>query len=156
MILLDHLILRVRNLAASLPFYRDILGFAHEGKMAPFESIRINPHLTLDLMQDEPRDTLHLAFSLPRQDFDAVHARLRKYNIAYGNSPFDRSGAAPAPAQGARGMAFALYFYDPDRHNLEIRCYEATASRCLSPGIESRMIKDVRGCTGMYGNTALR
>ncbi|MES2041955.1 MAG: hypothetical protein V4495_29425, partial [Pseudomonadota bacterium] len=64
-----------------------------------------------------------LAFSLSRTDFDAVHARLVAMNIPYGSAPFDRNGGPVAQSQGARGMADAWYFYDPDEHNIEIRCY---------------------------------
>jgi len=37
MISLDHTILRIRNPAKSISFYRQVLGFKHEGKVGPFE-----------------------------------------------------------------------------------------------------------------------
>lgn len=118
---LDHLILPVRDAAASARFYRDVLGFAHEGRRGPFEVVRVNADLTLDLMQRTPPEGTHLAFHLDREAFDAVRERLVERGIAYGAGPFDRDGRVAANDYGARGNALALYFYDPDRHNLEIR-----------------------------------
>ncbi|KAF0815097.1 hypothetical protein IGB42_00174 [Andreprevotia sp. IGB-42] len=40
MISLDHTILHVRNQAASLHFYRQILGLQHTGRAGPFEVLR--------------------------------------------------------------------------------------------------------------------
>ncbi|UHQ18833.1 hypothetical protein LVB87_11640 [Lysobacter sp. KIS68-7] len=125
MIALDHMILRVRNAAKSVAFYRQILAFAHEGKAGPFDILRVHEGLTLDLMEQVPQDQVHLAFCLERAAFDAAHRRLIQLSIPYGNGPFDRSGGLPAKSLGARGMADALYFHDPDAHNIEIRTYES-------------------------------
>ncbi len=124
MITVDHIILRVRNSAASVHFYQEVLGFRHEGSEDPFEIVRVNEGLTLDLLNTTPRDPVHLAFRLDRTGFDAVHRRLVERSIAFGSTPFDRSGGPLTKSQGARGMADAWYFYDPDGHNLEVRCYE--------------------------------
>lgn len=124
MISLDHLIVHVTNPAASVQFYRDILGFHHEGRAGPFEIVRVNPGLTLDLMQSVPNTQAHLAFSVDRPTFDAVLERLRERAIPFGGEVFERDGRVAANAFGARGMADAVYFYDPDRHNLELRVYD--------------------------------
>jgi len=124
MVTLDHIILRVRDPAASVHFYQKVLNFRHEGRAGPFELIRVNENLTLDLMAEIPRDPAHLAFCLDRTGFDAVHRRLGELSIAFGGTPFDRSGGPSAKSLGARGMADAWYFYDPDGHNLEVRSYE--------------------------------
>ena len=77
---LDHLILHVNDLDASVDFYTRILGFAHEGTQGPFAVLRVSPDFTLQL--------------------------------------------APWGAEaGARGLAKAIYFSDPNQHLLEIRCY---------------------------------
>ena len=118
---LDHLILPVSDATQSARFYRDVLGFTHEGRRGPFDVVRVNAQLTLDLMQRTPPDSMHLAFHLDRAAFDAVHERLVARGIAYGAGPFERDGRIAANDYGARGNALALYFYDPDGHNLEIR-----------------------------------
>ncbi|MES2102516.1 MAG: VOC family protein [Pseudomonadota bacterium] len=120
---LDHTILLVRNQAESVEFYRQVMGFGHEGKAGPFEVMRINTGFTLDLLQQAPADPVHLAFSVDPATFDAVHKRLIQHNIPFGGDTFQRDGRIAANPFGARGMADALYFYDPDRHNLELRVY---------------------------------
>ncbi len=124
MVTLDHIILRVRDPAASARFYQDVLGFLLDGNAGPFELVRVNESLTLDLMREPPQDLMHLAFCLDRASFDAVHTRLCERSIAFGSTPFGRSGGPLSKSLGARGMADAWYFYDPDGHNLEVRSYE--------------------------------
>jgi glyoxylase I family protein len=123
MVTLDHIILRVRDPVASAHFYQEVLGFRHEGREGPFELVRVNESFTLDLMGETPRDPVHLAFCLDRASFEAVHRHLGERSIAFGSTPFDRKGGPLAKSQGARGMADAWYFYDPDGHNLEVRSY---------------------------------
>jgi len=125
MVILDHIILRVSDPTASARFYQEVLGFRREGRAGPFEVVRVNESFTLDLMGETPRDLVHLAFCLDRVSFDAVHRNLGERSILFGSTPFDRKGGPPAKSQGARGMADAWYFYDPDGHNLEVRSYES-------------------------------
>lgn len=120
MIALDHLILRVRRSAASVEFYTRTLGFVDEGRRGPFEALRVDAGLVLDLLEGDVRDTMHLAFRLGRGEFDAARQRLLDLGIAFGGGPFERDGRSGL-ALGAAGMAEALYFYDPDGHNIEIR-----------------------------------
>jgi len=47
---LDHLILAVHDLEASLAFYRDVFGFEAEGEDGPFTVVRVTP----DLMRLSP------------------------------------------------------------------------------------------------------
>lgn len=131
--LLDHTVLRTSNKKDSARFYERILGFRHEGEVAPFEVLRINEHFTLDLIQQEPRDAIHLAFAMDGEEFDDVISRLKSNGIPFGNGPHDRSNTEPAPALGARGIANALYFDDPDGHILEIRRYAPPGAGKLNP-----------------------
>jgi len=87
--------------------------------------LRVHERFTLDLMEQAPRDQVHLAFCLERAAFEAIHRRLIQLNIPFGNGPFDRTRGPAAKSLGARGMADSLYFYDPDEHNIEIRTYES-------------------------------
>src|SRR5262245_24152511 len=95
-VLLDHLVLRVRSLSESIRFYQEVLGFRHEGSDGPFEVIRVNEQLILDLIAEPPRDKLHLALALARADFEAVVKRLIDQKVPYGNGPFARDGGPPA------------------------------------------------------------
>jgi catechol 2,3-dioxygenase-like lactoylglutathione lyase family enzyme len=126
MITLDHTVLRVRDLEASIRFYQDVLGFKHEGRLDPLEIIRVHEGFTIDLVESDPTDPIHYAFCMGRQSFNEVYARLKRLNIPFGNGPHTRdNGQPPAKWAGAKGMADALYFDDPSGHIIEIRTYEA-------------------------------
>ncbi|MBI3432038.1 MAG: VOC family protein [Hydrogenophilales bacterium] len=123
MICLDHLILRVRSTPDAVEFYNQVLGFKHVGRAGPFEVVRVSPSLTIDLMQEEPKGPVHLAFSLDNASFYGLHSRLISRNIPFGGDVFVRDGLIAENPFGARGLAKAFYFYDPDGHNLEARLY---------------------------------
>ena len=123
MLQLDHLILRVADPAASVRFYRQILSLEHESAPASFEVLRINEDCVIDLLAEAPTETVHLAFSLGRQAFETVRERLQASGVAFGSAAFIRDGRV-ARQYGARGWADALYFHDPDRHNIEARTYD--------------------------------
>jgi glyoxylase I family protein len=118
---IDHMILRVSDTAQSIQFYEEVLGFRHEGRAGPFEVVRVSEGFTLDLLAQPPDMHLHLAFRVDQSHFERVMVQLRERRIPFGGSHMDRSGSQPQPQFGARGMALACYFEDPDGHNLEIR-----------------------------------
>lgn len=123
---LDHFILEVQDLDASMAFYTDVLGFTAAGKDGPFTVIRVNADLVMLLVSHAPQAPEHYAFAMSHQEFDAVFARIRTAGIAYGPS-FNTVGSNVGPGEeaGARGLAPTLYFNDPSAHLLEIRCYDA-------------------------------
>ena len=125
MAVLDHLILKVNERAESVRFYRDVLGFAYEGDREPFAVLRVSPELTLQLAAWGTEGGEHLAFALPRAEFDAVFERVRSGGIAFGDS-FHAvgNGKGPGVESGSRGDAASVYFFDPNRHLIEIRHYE--------------------------------
>jgi catechol 2,3-dioxygenase-like lactoylglutathione lyase family enzyme len=122
---LDHLILPVGDVDASLRFYTGVLGLTHEGERAPFTIVRVAPDLTIQLAPWGTTGGQHLAFAMPRSDFDAVFERVRAAGIDYGDA-FDSVGNGRGPGEevGARGAGASLYFFDPNRHLIEIRHYE--------------------------------
>jgi catechol 2,3-dioxygenase-like lactoylglutathione lyase family enzyme len=122
--ILDHLILKVNDLEASLRFYEQVLGFSAEGQDGPFTIVRAGPDCQLQLAPWGTPGMEHYAFAVTRAEFDAIFARIREAGIPYGPT-FDSVGSntGPGTESGARGVAPTLYFNDPNRHLLEIRTY---------------------------------
>ncbi len=122
---LDHLILNVSDARASAEFYARILGFTNEGKDGPFSVIRVNDALTLQLSARGTSGGEHLAFAMTRAEFEASFARIRESGAPYGDA-FSTVGTQKGPGDesGARGVGKALYFFDPDKHLIEIRHYD--------------------------------
>lgn len=102
-----------------------MLGFTHEGEDGPFTVVRVNEAFTLQLAPWGTSGGEHLAFAMTRAEFEAAFARIRESGIAYGDA-FDSVGSQKEPGEelGARGMGKALYFFDPNKHLLEIRHYD--------------------------------
>src|SRR5438552_4879317 len=111
---IDHLILKVNEISASVDFYVDVLGFTLEGEDGPFTVIRVNEDFTLLLAPWGTGGNEHLAFALSRQAFDQAFARMKEKGIPYGDS-FHTVGnnSGPGVESGARGPAPALYMNDP-------------------------------------------
>ena len=122
---LDHLILAVNDVTASIDFYTAILGFEYEGDREPFSVIRVNPDLILQLAPWQTPGGEHLAFDMPRSEFDAVFNRVRSGGLKFGDS-FHSVGnmLAPGNEPGAQGPGDVVYFFDPSQHLIEIRCSE--------------------------------
>jgi catechol 2,3-dioxygenase-like lactoylglutathione lyase family enzyme len=121
---LDHMILPVADLQATIDFFTNVLGCAYEGERDPFSVIRVTPDLTLQLAPWGTDGGWHLAFALPRADFDAAFERVKSARIPYGDS-FHAVGNMQGPGveAGSRGDGESVYFFDPNRHLIEIRYY---------------------------------
>jgi catechol 2,3-dioxygenase-like lactoylglutathione lyase family enzyme len=122
---LDHLILKVNDLAASVKFYTEVLGFVVEGTDGPFTVVRAGPDFQLQLAPWGTPGFEHYAFAVSKSEFEAIFTRIKAAGIAHGPA-FDAVGANTQPGEeaGARGLAPTLYFNDPNKHLLEIRTYE--------------------------------
>jgi catechol 2,3-dioxygenase-like lactoylglutathione lyase family enzyme len=122
---LDHMILPVADIGASIEFYTNVLACTYEGEREPFSVIRVTPDLTLQLAPWGTDGGIHLAFAMPRVEFDAAFDRVKAAGIPYGDS-FHAVGNMQPPGEepGSRGAGKALYFFDPNRHLIEIRHYE--------------------------------
>jgi catechol 2,3-dioxygenase-like lactoylglutathione lyase family enzyme len=123
---LDHLILDVADVEASLAFYTSIFGFTDGGADGPFRVMRVNADAIILLARRPPASPQHLAFAMTRGEFDAVLSRVRVANVPYGDA-FDRvgTGRGPGDESGARGASKSIYLFDPDHHLLEILYYDA-------------------------------
>jgi len=124
--LIDHIIVKVNDLQASVAFYTEVLGFQNEGTDSPFTVVRIGPDCQLQLAPWGTAGFEHYAFSVSRREFDQIVGRIKEAGIAYGPT-FDSVGAniGPGEESGARGRAPTLYFNDPSKHLLGIRSYDA-------------------------------
>jgi catechol 2,3-dioxygenase-like lactoylglutathione lyase family enzyme len=122
---LDHMILPVADLGPSIEFFTKIMGCTYEGEREPFSVIRVTPDLTLQLAPWGTEGGMHLAFALPRDEFEATFGRVKRAGIPYGDS-FHTVGNMQGPGDeaGSRGVGRAVYFFDPNRHLIEIRHYE--------------------------------
>jgi catechol 2,3-dioxygenase-like lactoylglutathione lyase family enzyme len=121
---LDHMILPVAELQPSIDFYTSILGCTYEGETEPFSVIRVTPDFTLQLAPWGTEGGWHLAFALPRAEFDAAFDRVKAAAIPYGDS-FHAVGNMQGPGMepGSRGDGESVYFFDPNQHLIEIRHY---------------------------------
>lgn len=121
---LDHLILKVNDLEASVRFYVEIMGFAQAGRDGPFTVIKAGPDCQLQLAPWGTPGFEHYAFAVTPAEFDAILARIQAAGLGYGPS-FDAVGTNKGPGReaGARGPGPTLYFNDPNEHLIEIRTY---------------------------------
>jgi len=121
---LDHIILKVNDLESSIAFYTEILGFRLEGTDGPFTVIRVNRDFQIQLAPWGTPGLEHYAFAVSPAAFDEIFSRIKVAGIDHGPT-FDGVGSNLGPGEeaGARGIGKTLYFNDPNRHLLEIRCY---------------------------------
>lgn len=122
---LDHLILHVNDAEESCRFYTEILGLTDEGKRQPFTVLRVTSDFTIQLAPWGTKGGEHLAFAMPRVEFEDVFRRIREGGIEFGDS-FHSVGNKNGPGEedGARGPGASLYLFDPNKHLIEIRYYE--------------------------------
>lgn len=124
---LDHVVLRVRDVAASLRFYVDLLGGSVEREIAALGllQIRLGAHLVDLVPVDSPlgrhggpapgeqgRNLDHFALQLRRFDEGALRARLE----AHGVTPGDVGSR-----YGAQGQGPSMYVKDPDGNVVELK-----------------------------------
>ena len=125
MAMLDHLILKVNDVEASVRFYTEVMGFGDEGADGPFRVIRVNPEMTMQLAPWGTEGGEHLAFALGRDEFEATFGRIRASGLPYGDSFHDVGNmAGPGTSSGLAGSGPTVYLFDPSQHLIEIRHYE--------------------------------
>ena len=123
----DHTNWRVRDVDASLSFYRDVLGLEpfgleeyHRGER-PLVSLRISDDFILHLTPDPKFERGptggydHLALVVEGAQPDELVAHLREENVEV-ERQFES-------ITGARGEGPALYLRDPDGYRIELKFY---------------------------------
>ena len=124
---LDHFVLRVRDLDASLRFYRDVLGLPiqfldeYRAGTRPFVSARVGEQL-IDLVPDptynpdEGKRTggfLHCCVEI-----DGHLQQIISWLKARGVAVLEDQ---PVRRMGARGMGLSIYVTDPDGYVVELK-----------------------------------
>jgi catechol 2,3-dioxygenase-like lactoylglutathione lyase family enzyme len=121
---LDHTIVPVRDRKEAVEFYTRIFGFEDLGEVGPFLAVRVNDTLNLDFRQSDDFRSIHYAFAMEPEEFEATFARVRQSGIPYGDGPSNLTNMkGPGMTTGAKGMGKAVYFKDPSGHVLEIKTY---------------------------------
>ncbi len=124
----DHIVLRVRDLGASLAFYEGLLGLEvvgreeHAAGLRPFVSVLVDTQL-IDLWPDESYDPalgtqagglFHFCIRVDNDLESEIVPELRSAGI-------EMLEEAPAVRFGATGYGKSIYIRDPDDHMVELK-----------------------------------
>jgi catechol 2,3-dioxygenase-like lactoylglutathione lyase family enzyme len=113
---LDHVVLRVRDQAASERFYTEVLGCTrdHVNERVRLVQLRFGAHL-IDLLPGErgPDGMDHFCLSITCDDLSGLADSLRARGVAVEGSVVER--------RGAFGTVPSLYLRDPDGYLIELK-----------------------------------
>ena len=128
---IDHVVLRVADMARMVAFYRDALGMAVERELHAYGLVQLRAGASLlDLVdtnvagggiaQGEARDLDHLCFRVDPFDAEAIARALAPFGIDAGDA-VDR--------YGAEGIGPSIYLTDPEGNRLELKGPAHTPAR---------------------------
>ena len=121
---LDHTIVPTIDREKSVEFYTRIFGFENLGEVGPFLAVRVNDTFNLDFRNSDDFRSIHYAFAMDADEFDAAFTKIKESGIPYGDGPRDQENMkGPGMTAGALGQGKAVYFKDPSGHVLEIKTY---------------------------------
>jgi catechol 2,3-dioxygenase-like lactoylglutathione lyase family enzyme len=112
---LNHFIVPAHDKQRSARFLADILGLQVGEQWGPFIPVRVGP-VTIDFEDAGEIRSMHLAFLVNEEEFDAAHSRLRHNEVPTYADPFRRVPGRINHLYGGRGV----YFDDPDGHFFEL------------------------------------
>lgn len=114
---LNHTIVATHDKTQSAAFLAEMLGLAPPAPFGPFMTVTAANDVTLDYL-DVPGDIYpaHYAFLLSEAEFDEVLDRIQRRGVTYWADPHHHRPGEINRRDGGR----AIYFEDPDGHNLEI------------------------------------
>lgn len=108
-ITLNHTIVPTTDNEGDADFLAALLGVERlppSGREGHFAPVRVNPGLTLDFMTVPAPSPVHLAFEVDADEFDAILARVRGWEVPYGSSPADPTNGRTDHPLVARGFFF--------------------------------------------------
>lgn len=114
---IDHVVLRVRDLAAMVHFYEQALGFNVERRLERISLVQMRAGASmLDLVAGERADGTpnmdHLCFRVEPFDRDAIVRQLALFGISVGET---------VERYGAEGNGPSVYFHDPEGNQIELK-----------------------------------
>ena len=127
---MDHIVLRCRDVDASLRFYNEVLGMEilrlddFKAGNVRFPSARLNADTIIDFFPspDQPpigkdgiKNQDHFCMVIEPQDMEALKSQCMSLGIEVQQGPGTR--------WGAHGNGTSLYIYDPDDNVVELRHY---------------------------------
>lgn len=121
---IDHFVLTVADLEATLNFYERVLGFerrlqAEKPAALHFGSQKINVHQAQHTFEPKARNPTMGAGDfclITRQPIADVQAKIQAEGVAIEVGPVAR--------EGAQGKMTSIYFRDPDGNLVEIASYD--------------------------------
>lgn len=114
---IDHVVLRVRDLAAMVRFYEQALGFKEERRLEKIGLVQMRAGASmLDLVAAERNpgspNMDHLCFRVEPFDRDTIVMRLSPLGISVGET---------VERYGAEGNGPSVYFHDPEGNQIELK-----------------------------------
>lgn len=115
---IDHVVLRVRDLAGMVRFYEQALGFREERRIERLNLVQMRAGASmLDLVRGETQGPIvpnmdHLCFRIEPFDRDAIVTRLAPLGISVGET---------VERYGAEGTGPSVYFHDPEGNQIELK-----------------------------------
>jgi len=114
---IDHVVLRVRDLAGMVRFYEQALGFREERRIDTLHLVQMRAGASLlDLVANDERVTSrnmdHLCFRIEQFDRDAIVMRLAPLGVSVGET---------VQRYGAEGTGPSVYFHDPEGNQIELK-----------------------------------
>ena len=113
---IDHVVARVRDLAAMVKFYEQALGFREERRIERLGLVQMRAGASmLDLIhaeRGEGKNMDHLCFRVEPFDRDAIVTTLAPFGISVGET---------VERYGAEGNGPSVYFNDPEGNQIELK-----------------------------------